>query len=444
MRGPGPIRTGLAAACAAALIAAAGADPGAGARGRSAAGPLEVLKVDPNAAGWTTGKVRLRQGRAYTLKISGTVSTASGPTKYDALYEYDASPSRSGFLRLQTPGYTSAYSTIDAFQRPKPDPNCQPSSCAEALPYSPDHTYTVRFYPPTTGPLEAGTGNQFLMQYICGHCYTATSEFKVAIYAGASSSPPPRTATLTGIKGKVEVQLDQGAWQTADGSLRLKPGDRIHTGWKSSVTIVLPDGSSLKVAPMTLVSLDDVPSAGGPPRTRVGLKLGEVKAEVARLRGSASDFQVRTPTTTASVRGTEFTVFYDPIGKASIVSTQVHTVSVAPVRRGAGSVLVPAGREVEVSATGTSALAPPGQADAHGGIDRLLAVDDVLALMGGAVNCRLSVSRSAGAGAQPAGRTAWQVIVPVQGRVSGSSSWLVTQGRAAPQNALARTIAAGC
>jgi hypothetical protein len=38
----------------------------------------------------------------------------------------------------------------------------------------------------------------------------------------------------------------------------------------------------------------------------------------------------------------------------------------------------------------------------------------------------------------------WTISVPVQGKVSGLSTWMVADGKVNARNAIARTISAGC
>ena len=282
-----------------------------------------------------------------------------------------------------------------------------------------------------------------------------TYTYKAEASTSASSAPTSGSGTgsasavtrLSGLTGKVQVQLNSGAWFSVTGAqaVAVKPGDKIHTGFKSSVTLTFPNGSTVTVGPMSLYLVQQLQYQNGQLKAVSSVKLGEVAATVNRLSGAASDFIVRTPTATASVRGTRFSVFYDPVGHATIVATQLHAVYVTPSRAGAKSVLVPAGKEVEVSAAGVSALAAAGKADPHGGIDRLRAVDGVLALIGRtATKCNISVARDVGAGGLPSGASTWIVTVPLQGSAAGSSSWAVTNGSVSARNAIAKRIAAGC
>lgn len=137
-------------------------------------------------------------------------------------------------------------------------------------------------------------------------------------------------------------------------------------------------------------------------------------------------------------------MFYDPIAKLAIVAAVVDKVAVTPTRHGAKTIILPQGKEIAVSASGVSPLAPIGKAGARGGIDAEIALDRVLALIDRVTgSCKLTAARIA-PGAQAASATAWTVTVPVQGKATGTSSWRVAAGKASPSNAIAQQLAAGC
>lgn len=110
--------------------------------------------------------------------------------------------------------------------------------------------------------------------------------------------------TVTKVERKVEISRAEGVWEAATAGMRLVPGDRIHTGFKALCAVKFPDGSAIEVKPMSLVLLQKLDDGQGHLKSRVWLRLGEINAKVNRSTGAAADFDVQTPTTTASVRGT--------------------------------------------------------------------------------------------------------------------------------------------
>lgn len=112
------------------------------------------------------------------------------------------------------------------------------------------------------------------------------------------------TAVVTRIEKRVEVQKGGAAWEPAVPKMRLAVGDKIHTGFRATATVRFADGSVIDIKPMSMVMLQKLEDANGKVKNRVWLKVGELSAKVERPLGTPADFQVKTPTTTASVRGT--------------------------------------------------------------------------------------------------------------------------------------------
>jgi hypothetical protein len=273
--------------------------------------------------------------------------------------------------------------------------------------------------------------------------------------SGGTSTPPEssKTVSVSSFSGEVTVRRNGGPWEPLTSGRRLEAGDEIFTAVDSRAVLKFEDGSTLEVRELSQLLAHTVLVTENRRDVEVQLKLGEIKAQVKKEKAVDTTFEIRRgfgriPGTDeefgdASVRGTVFTVFADPVGKAVIVSTQRGVVAVTP-KRNTKPVLVPAGKEVEVTAAGASPLAPIGKAGARGGVNRLKARDLVLAVIDRSVAaCQLGAPRMA-AGVKPAGAAAWTVSVTVQGNVKGVSLWRVGGGRVSPLNTLAKTIAAGC
>ncbi|PKL24503.1 MAG: hypothetical protein CVV47_08645 [Spirochaetae bacterium HGW-Spirochaetae-3] len=113
------------------------------------------------------------------------------------------------------------------------------------------------------------------------------------------------TATVVEIAGKVEYQLPGKGWRPAKAGDALPKGTIISTGFKS--TAVLKVGtSSITVKPITRLSLEDLIQSDSGSQTQLFLMAGRVKAEVTPQAGKKIEFQVKSATATASVRGTGF------------------------------------------------------------------------------------------------------------------------------------------
>jgi hypothetical protein len=112
-------------------------------------------------------------------------------------------------------------------------------------------------------------------------------------------------ATVKSFTGKVEIQPSGGAWQAAKVGMKLDKGAFISTGFSS--TAVLDIGNSvLTVSALTRMQLAELVARQDSVSTELYLRVGKVRAEVKAVEGVRQDFIVRSPQSTAAVRGTEF------------------------------------------------------------------------------------------------------------------------------------------
>lgn len=124
--------------------------------------------------------------------------------------------------------------------------------------------------------------------------------------AGFSSvSAATLTATITEIAGKVEYKLPGKDWQPAQQGDTLVAGSFISTGFKSTA-ILKTEAATLTVKPVTRLSIEELVKSEGTSKTQMFLMTGRVKAEVTPKSGETASFKVKSPTATASVRGTGF------------------------------------------------------------------------------------------------------------------------------------------
>jgi hypothetical protein len=113
------------------------------------------------------------------------------------------------------------------------------------------------------------------------------------------------TATVMESAGKVEYQLPGKGWKPAKVGDTLPKGTIVSTGFKSTVLLKVGP-STVTVKPITRLSLEEILQSESGTQTQLFLLAGRVKAEVTPQKGSAVEFQVKSPTATASVRGTGF------------------------------------------------------------------------------------------------------------------------------------------
>ena len=110
---------------------------------------------------------------------------------------------------------------------------------------------------------------------------------------------------FSAVTGKVEYQRPGSAWKPAKVGDSVEKGTIVSTGFKSSATLKL-DETSLYLKPLTRLTLEDLIKTSGGTQTKLYLLAGRVKADVPPQAGKTTDFHIKSPTATASVRGTEF------------------------------------------------------------------------------------------------------------------------------------------
>lgn len=127
-----------------------------------------------------------------------------------------------------------------------------------------------------------------------------------AAYAAKKKTPAPAGAKLTHVVGTVSVEsgANKGAAKEGQG---LSSGDWVETAGKATAVIELPDGTGLKLKELSRFQLN-LPDSHGTTTSGL-LSFGGVFAHVAKVL-QGYEFNVRTETAVAAVRGTEFFVAF--------------------------------------------------------------------------------------------------------------------------------------
>lgn len=258
--------------------------------------------------------------------------------------------------------------------------------------------------------------------------------------------PESEKVKVSGVQRKVELQRNSSGWEPAQNGVELSNGDRVHTGFKSGVVLNFPNNTRLFVGPMTLLRLTDIDSGpDGGVNVRLELKYGLVTAQVNRSTGAAGDFQVKTPTTTASVRGTTFTVAHD--GTATTVVVTKGTVEVTA--KNGDTVLVPAGKETRSTATTVSPPVAIGQGFTSGGLSSEKALARVnKKVAGGLKACKYDVVSNKLKPITGGWSASFTIVKAKQGiaaKPTGTAKFkLQGKKKVTGSNPLARKVISGC
>lgn len=128
-----------------------------------------------------------------------------------------------------------------------------------------------------------------------------------ALFAQQAGSPAAGPqAVIREISGTVEIKTPgSAAWSPAAPGQILPRDAVVSTGFKSSARIDLGN-STLMVRPLTRLTLEELVRTESGEKVELNFRTGRVRAEVKPPAGGTVSFTVRSPTATASVRGTSF------------------------------------------------------------------------------------------------------------------------------------------
>jgi hypothetical protein len=108
------------------------------------------------------------------------------------------------------------------------------------------------------------------------------------------------------VSGTVEIKAPgSAAWVNAAAGDRIEKNTLISTGFRSTAVLVLGD-SVIMVRPVTRLSMEEIIRNQNNEQVNLYLHTGRVRAEVKPPAGGRTDFTIRSPAVTASVRGTSF------------------------------------------------------------------------------------------------------------------------------------------
>lgn len=114
-------------------------------------------------------------------------------------------------------------------------------------------------------------------------------------------------AEFTEINGKVEIRsAGRSAWTPATVGMRVEQNTMISTGFGASAALRM-GASTVQVEQLTRMEFEEIVEQTDSVQTRLSLNVGRVSAQVRSADERRQDFRVRSPISTAAVRGTSFT-----------------------------------------------------------------------------------------------------------------------------------------
>jgi hypothetical protein len=128
----------------------------------------------------------------------------------------------------------------------------------------------------------------------------------ISLMLAASGLFAQTQAVVKQLSGKVEIKGPGAtAWVPAKVGQQLAKGSFISTGFNSTAVLAL-GASVLSVKPLTRMQLEELIAREGTVSTSLFLQVGKVNAAVKVAEGVKQDFTVKSPVSTAAVRGTDF------------------------------------------------------------------------------------------------------------------------------------------
>ncbi|CAB3799543.1 FecR domain-containing protein [Pararobbsia alpina] len=152
-------------------------------------------------------------------------------------------------------------------------------------------------------------------------------------------------ARVVATSGRVERAFRKGPLMPLNVGATLSEGDRIRTSEGAFVTLEFDDGSHVSVSQNSSIDLGTLRKTAltGTTERVINLRQGKVDSEVMHAPKPGDQFQIRSPSVAAGVRGTRFRVNYLRDSKATTVEVLDGTVGVdALAARQSALQLIPA------------------------------------------------------------------------------------------------------
>ena len=107
--------------------------------------------------------------------------------------------------------------------------------------------------------------------------------------------------------GTVEIQHNNGAWEPATSGILLYQSDTIRTGENTYASIILFESSIIRLDSNTQVFIKELIQEAAATNVTIEQETGRTWNTIQKISG-IDNYEVQTPTTVASVRGTTFDV----------------------------------------------------------------------------------------------------------------------------------------
>ena len=132
--------------------------------------------------------------------------------------------------------------------------------------------------------------------------------------------------------GLVQVKHGEGSWIPAENSMLLYQSDYVKTGENASASIILFESSIIRLDSNTEVLIKEILQEEGKTSINLEQNAGRTWSTILKVSG-IDDYDIQTPTTIASVRGTSFDL-NQKIGNITNVGVGSGTVIISSIYNG--------------------------------------------------------------------------------------------------------------
>ncbi len=158
---------------------------------------------------------------------------------------------------------------------------------------------------------------------------------------GLAQDGPQSIAVVISVNGNVELLRGEDSWRALTFGAVLNDGDKIRTGAESYLAIIFTDDrSQIRIRPNTELTINAERRPDYSLDARLTMEIGELFADVREQKGR---LQVATPTTVASVKGTQFWILVNQEGTTQVLTLEgllelLNTVSGQVIDVGEGEI----------------------------------------------------------------------------------------------------------
>ena len=137
------------------------------------------------------------------------------------------------------------------------------------------------------------------------------------------------------IKGQVTLKIKGSNPLPAKIGTKLHESDQVTSGPDSRAKIVMEDGNVLNISPDTIMTVEKYRNDANEKNVEIKIDQGKLRSSVEqKYDGVKSQFNIRTPTSVAGVRGTDFITSYNPASHVAQFVTFHGVVTVSQITNG--------------------------------------------------------------------------------------------------------------